>query len=202
MLDKALGAGSDNVDYFGGNFVGGYTLQQAPDEFAALCLLLQRRPIVLYGEIGIASGGSLRFISEHVGFNEAIVIDDGKHARAAEQQTNLAEFRKQLQLFTGDSHTIEAGRFLDNACIGREFDAMFIDGDHTYAGLRQDVNMVLPYCQPSTRIIFHDTIAVPDIGKLVDELVINEGFKLHAHFAANEITELKRTMGIAVCSIA
>lgn len=164
-------AGSDATWMFGGTHDGGYYIQQNPDEFAALlCLLLNRcRPINLYGEIGVAAGGTTRLIHVTLGFNHAILIDDGRHPKHRHTADNLKSLT--FDMMIGDSHGAEVKADLANVMgkwIG--FDVVFIDGDHSYEGVVQDIELVKPYCSPATLLIFHDTVCCPGVKQMWAEM--------------------------------
>jgi predicted O-methyltransferase YrrM len=107
-------SGTDSLAQFENGYTheGGLSLQQNPDEFAALCCFLRLQgPYTTYMEIGTASGGAALLLCREVGFEFAISIDDGRHARAAEQGVNLAAIPR-LRQFIGDSHSRAARAFL------------------------------------------------------------------------------------------
>src|SRR5580692_10982571 len=104
LRERIRAAGTDSLDQFGNGYVheGGLSLQQNPDEFAALCVTLaRRRPIGNYLEIGSASGGSCRFLNEYLQFTHVFSLDDGRHPRAGEQENNFGAIRS-LERFVGD----------------------------------------------------------------------------------------------------
>lgn len=159
LLTRVLAAGTDDKWWFGGAYEreGGLALLQNPDELAALCLLLHRHePRATYLEIGSASGGTARFLQQEVGFGRVLSIDDGRHPRAPEQDANFAAVGT-VTRFVGDSHSPDAEAFLAEHVPARDLDIAFVDGDHSYAGVRQDIALVLPYCRPGALLILHDT---------------------------------------------
>lgn len=63
----------------------------------------------------------------------------------------------------------------DDALSGRLFDFAFIDGDHTYEGVRADYDNYSPFVREGGIIAFHDTIEngsrnEPGVRRLVGEL--------------------------------
>jgi len=160
---KIEAAGSDQKDFFGGTYTGGYCIQQNPDEFAALLTYLWHNhlmgmpPLGVYGEIGSAAGGTLRMIREEVGFDKGIVIDNGVHPN----HKHFADNTKSMLLgtFIGDSHSKEAADFLKANMPDQFFDVIVIDGDHSAEGVIQDIRLVLPYCNEATLIVLHDIVA-------------------------------------------
>lgn len=160
LRNRIRALGTDSLSHFGNGYTheGGLSLQQNPDELASLCVFLrERRPFENYMEIGSASGGTCYVLSKEVGFKNTLSLDDGRHPRAAEQARNFSQVPNVKQ-FIGDSHTEAAVDFLRKNVAGK-LDVSFIDGDHSYEGVWQDVNLTLPFCRPGTLVIFHDTLA-------------------------------------------
>ena len=192
VAEKVKQAGSDSLDVFGGQHQGGYHVQQHPDEFAALvCLLLKRcRMIKLYGEIGVAAGGTTRLLWELVGFDRSVLIDDGNHPKhmyfAAQNVLGLP-----YQFIKGDSHSQYVADTLKNHLSGdAKFDVVFIDGDHSYDGVKQDIELVKPYCDAATLLVFHDTRACDGVKRAFEEF--SDAQRL-AEFVTGE-----KTLGIGV----
>jgi predicted O-methyltransferase YrrM len=154
-------SGTDCLEHFENGYTheGGLSLQQNPDEFAALCRFLKLHgPYATYMEIGSASGGTALVLSREVGFERAISIDDGQHLRAQEQKVNLAAIPGMRQ-FVGDSHSQAARTFLQGVLGGAPIDLAFIDGDHSTEGVWQDIKLALPFCRSGTLLVLHDTRA-------------------------------------------
>jgi predicted O-methyltransferase YrrM len=154
-------SGTDCLEHFENGYTheGGLSLQQNPDEFAALCRFLKLHgPYATYMEIGSASGGTALVLSREVGFERAISIDDGQHLRAQEQKVNLAAIPGMRQ-FVGDSHSPTARTFLQGVLGGAPIDLAFIDGDHSTEGVWQDIKLALPFCRSGTLLVLHDTRA-------------------------------------------
>lgn len=53
---------------------------------------------------------------------------------------------------------------------GSPFDFVFIDGDHTYAGVLRDANGVLPFVADGAYLLFHDSF-LPDVARAVHVFV-------------------------------
>src|SRR5664280_1988073 len=156
--------GTDSLAHFGNGytFEGGLSLQQNPDEFAALCTFLKERgPHRTCVEIGSASGGVCLFLYRRLGFELVVSLDDGRHPRAPEQPANFAQIPGVRQ-YVGDSHAPAAAAFL-KAELDRPIDVAFVDGDHSYEGVMQDIHLVRRFCRPGSLLILHDTIAAPGV---------------------------------------
>lgn len=156
--------GSEDVDIHGGTFNGGYRLQQNPAELAWMIEQLQKiEQFDLYGEIGLGSGGTFRVVAELAKPIGAVVIDDAKQPYSVHVPENLRASGCPCWWIKGDSHCPEvAGQLADEmrTTFPFAFDALLIDGDHSYAGVTQDVELVRPYCRPYTLLFFHDIALV------------------------------------------
>jgi predicted O-methyltransferase YrrM len=197
LRERVRDSGTDSIAHFGNGYTkeGGLFLQQNPDEFAALCALLRRyTPIHNYVEIGSASGGSCRFISEQVGFDRAFCLDNGEHPRAPEQPGNFAHV-KNLTRFVGDSHSSDARRFLATN-LHETADVAFIDGDHSYEGVWADVRLMLAFSRPGTLMIFHDTVACDGVERAWLEVLKRGIAKGVAEYIGEE-----KPLGIGVCVV-
>ncbi len=189
--------GSDHVPSFGGAFNGGYALQQNPREFAGLLTILKRRgSIGLYGEIGVASGGTLRAIQEQIGFTGCILLDDGLHPRANERDANIQGFVENCHLYIGDSHSLEAKAFLQSTLGSEKLDVVMIDGDHSFEGVRADLALLLPYCRPGSLVVFHDTVACSG----VEQVWINAN-RRRVLQPLYEFVAPEKPMGIGVATV-
>ncbi len=193
MIRRVQEAGTDSLSHFGGGYTheGGLYLQQNPEEFAGLALLLQSRGTgARYLEIGTASGGAARFLHDLCGFKSVSCLDDGKHPRAVYQGKLLPPHAER---WLGDSHS-------DDARIALEAppapDVAFIDGDHSYEGVTADIAMVLPRCQAGALIILHDTVVCDGVKRAWRELLASGKARKVAEFIGAE-----RPLGIGVAEV-
>ncbi len=162
-------AGSDNLEVFGGLYEGGYHIQQAPEELARFTLLLAALgPFESSLEIGIASGGTTRFLREHVEIRSTVTIDDGLHPKSVIWQRENRHAVANVTEFRGNSHSTNARQFL--LSLNRTFDLVLIDGDHSAEGVRADWTLVQPFLRRNAVVWFHDIIACPGVRDLWQEL--------------------------------
>jgi predicted O-methyltransferase YrrM len=197
LRDRIRQSGTDSLSHFGNGYTheGGLYLQQNPDEFAALTLFLRERgPHKDYMEIGSASGGACLFLTREVGFKSVMSLDNGEHPRAVAQPEHFGQIENFKQ-FLGDSHSEEARRYLEKNADGK-FDVAFIDGDHSYEGLWQDVQLTLPFCRRGTLMILHDTVACEDVRRGWVQGTREKIFKPLAEFIGTE-----KPLGIGVGEI-
>jgi predicted O-methyltransferase YrrM len=196
LTDAIRAMGADSLPHFQNGYTheGGLALQQHPEEFAALCLFLRsRRPYRRYLEIGTGSGGQCLALFREVGFERGVVLDDGRHPRAAEQEGNLGQI-PHLERFIGDSHSDQAREFLEQRLDG-PLDLAFIDGDHAYEGVLADIELALRFTRPGTQLVLHDTVASPGVEAAWTELLRRSQVE-----ALGEYVGADRPLGIGVAA--
>ena len=153
---------------------GGLRIFQYPNQLAPYLQLLSGLSVQSYMEIGVRWGGNFMLTVEYLKrFNTvsrgvAIDLYESPLARHYCQRTPNMEFHQ----LNSQSSTFR--RFLE----GRTFDAIFIDGDHSYAGVKTDFLSVVG----KARIyIFHDIVSTPcpGVAKFWSELKATEQYETH-----------------------
>lgn len=136
----------------------------------SLCVGINAQSIL---EIGTNDGTStlafLKAAHETGGRVLSIDISDVPHARAILDKLEIAdrwEFRQ------GDSRDVLRSLWEE----GRHFDAILVDGDHTHAGARKDVDWSALLLRDNGLLFFHDSFMfrdgdVPGCGYAVRELL-------------------------------
>jgi hypothetical protein len=110
-------------------------------------LLTQRRPELAL-EIGTADGAALRQIAKHA--NEVHSFDIVRPHLPPDDFPNVT-------FHTGDSHELLPACLAELAGHGRNVDFVLVDGDHSAAGVRRDVEDLLDSTAISdTAILIHD----------------------------------------------
>lgn len=199
LLQQVRISGTDSVEYFGNGFTheGDFCLQQNPEEFAALTAwLASHGPYSTYLEIGSASGGACLFLSQHVTIDRLLSIDDGNHPRATEQDRLLGQVNNLTRCLT-DSHLPAARTFLTDQLGDTKLDVAFIDGDHTYEGVMQDIELTLPFCRPGTVVVLHDIVACEDVRRAWRESLRRRWLDARAEFVGAGY----RPLGIAIGTV-
>jgi predicted O-methyltransferase YrrM len=90
-------------------------------------------------EIGTSAGGTL-YLLTRVSASDALVVSIdlsiAPHTRAL--RARLARRDQRVVSIAGDSHSEETAAELEGLLDGEPLDALFIDGDHSYGGVRAD----------------------------------------------------------------
>ena len=158
--------GSDSLKVVGGKFEGGIHLQQVSDELAPCIHDLKRlenekviKGVKTYLEIGAASGGSAFVFNYFFDLQRMVLIDNNMHPKHNLRPNILKDV--DYQEFIGDSHSDEAVQFVESQGIG--YDILFIDGDHSYEGVKRDAKLYGRFVNYQGFVIFHDTVACKGI---------------------------------------
>lgn len=148
---------------------------QHVDELTEFTRLLQASPPRLALEIGTAQGGVFWLLCR-VATADATLISldlppDERHSGGERAAIDLPAMKKAgqtIHVVHGSSH--DAGTFdrVVELLEGRKLDLLFIDGDHTYDGVKSDYEMYASLVRPGGTIAFHDIVPTPWPGCQVD----------------------------------
>jgi predicted O-methyltransferase YrrM len=147
---------------------------QLRDEIKTLASLVQEKQPQSVLEIGTAKGGSFYIWSRYLDSVEELVSLDLPGGRFGggytEQKTKL--FRKfapskQMHFVRDDSHQPDTYSKVSEHVEDR-FDFLFIDGDHTYEGVKQDFEMYSQLVSDGGIIALHDIVSHPDNKDVVE----------------------------------
>ncbi len=146
---------------------------QSRKEFTSLLgEISQQQPSTVL-EIGTASGGTLFMYSRVASADATIVSVDlpgGSFGGGySESRIKLYEAfalpNQNLHLIRADSHLQETFDIVGKCFENRSIDFIFIDGDHTYEGVRSDFEMYSKLVSKNGYIAFHDTVYAPGVKK-------------------------------------
>jgi predicted O-methyltransferase YrrM len=108
-------------------------------------------------EIGTSAAGTL-FLLTRVAAGDATIVsvdlEIAPHLAAARRR--FGRGRQRVVSIAGDSHAEETRDRVQAAVSGRPLDALFIDGDHTYEGVKRDWELYAPLVRPGGVIGLHD----------------------------------------------
>jgi predicted O-methyltransferase YrrM len=120
-------------------------------------------------EIGTAQGGTLGAFCE-IAADDALVVsidlpggdrdDESEDDKYGARDTDrMAEYRlpgQRIEFIQADSHHQATYEALSRILAGRLVDLLFIDGDHSYEGVKTDFELYLPLVAPTGVIGLHD----------------------------------------------
>ena len=120
-------------------------------------------------EIGAAGGGTL-FLFSYIADPEAIVISvdlpGGPFGGGCPEWKiplfkGFAKSGQKIELLRADSHDPKTLEKIKEILGERSLDFLFIDGDHTYGGVKRDFEMYSPLVRKGGIIAFHDIMEHP-----------------------------------------
>ncbi len=131
-------------------------LNQRRSEWTRLMrLLLDRGFPKRIIEIGTGRGGSGYFWSRLSGPGECVVsVDIEPEARDYVAIYNRPE--SSVNCVTGSSFAGETVKQVRQLLGEEPVDLLYIDGDHTYDGVKRDFETYRQFCGPRTLVVFHD----------------------------------------------
>ena len=127
-------------------------------------------------EIGVRWGAStsafLLGLEEHKGNLFSIDIEPGCW--------NLFAGHPQWTFLAANSHKPDEmiSSFIDIETKHPGFSILFIDGDHEYEGVKQDLEMYVPLVKPGGKILMHDVCepTLPGVRRAMDEFLETKGW--------------------------
>ena len=140
-------------------------------EFVSLLRLLKRRKLKTIVEIGTAQGGTL-YTWCKIATSDALIISidlPGGPFGGGYTLNDIKKFRKhrrknqKLHFLRKDSHKQETKNKLLEILDGRKIDFLFIDGDHSYRGVKKDFQQYSPLVKQRGLIVLHDILRHPKV---------------------------------------
>jgi cephalosporin hydroxylase len=165
-------------------------------------IVAEQRPSAAL-EIGSFRGGTLFVLAQLAHLHATVISVDlpmsgfGKMCRWAQTPLfhRFARSGQTLHLLRADSHQQETLVRVSQLLNGRRLSLLFIDGDHTYTGVRADFEMYSLLVRPGGIVAFHDIAPQPypnEVGRLWKELKTRYRHQEIVHSTA------KDAMGIGV----
>ncbi len=97
-------------------------------------------------EIGRKHGGSTAIMAAALDKGMLYSVDIVEHP---ESKQNTKTWHDKIKFVTANSKTVEWTTFVD---------LLFIDGDHSYEGVKNDVTRFTPFLRENGILIFHDVV--------------------------------------------
>jgi cephalosporin hydroxylase len=113
-------------------------------------------------EIGSRYGGTLYCWSQ-IATSDAFILSLDWHRKDQEEEMKrLLSTRvlptQDFHCVWGDSHSISVKEAVGSALQDRSVDLLFIDGDHSYDGVKEDFLTYSKYVRSGGCILFHDIV--------------------------------------------
>lgn len=121
-------------------------------------------------EIGTGAGGMFYALAQLAHADATLVSIDlpgggygGGHSNVIDPVLrSFGGARQRIELIRDRSFHYSTRRDLERILDGKAIDLLFIDGDHSYGGVRADFEMYAPLCAPGGVIALHDISVTPE----------------------------------------
>ncbi len=126
-----------------------------------LSIIEERRPKIVL-EIGTSFGGVLFLLCKTIPEDSIIIsldlpgVDGGYPEWRKRLYNEFISNKQSLHLIKADSHDESSVKQIENVLHGKKVDFLFIDGDHTYDGVKRDFLMYRHLVGSIGIIAFHD----------------------------------------------
>lgn len=159
----------DLIDFIfnkSGNFI---KPMQIKEELKSLLLFLENKKINNALEIGTARGGTL-FSFSRISSNSAKLVSidlpkgdfgDGYSILKIPLFKFFGKQKQKIYLIRNDSHKKTTFKKVKKNFSNKKVDFLFIDGDHSYKGVKEDFNMYKFLVKKGGFICFHDIVSGP-----------------------------------------
>ncbi|MCX5714987.1 MAG: class I SAM-dependent methyltransferase [Candidatus Omnitrophica bacterium] len=146
---------------------------QVRDEILDFSKMLEKEKPRSILEIGTAGGGSMFLFLQAASDDACLITIDlpggsfgGGYPRWRVVLYKLfARYKQRIYLIRGDSHSLTTFQRVKRFLAGRMVDVLFIDGDHSYEGVKNDFELYRSLVKKGGIIAFHDI--VPGLPALV-----------------------------------
>lgn len=151
-----------------------YNLIQHPTEYLNFCEFYRELKCRNILEIGSYFGGNfyvLCKLSDPIGLKIAIDCPDYQNKdvqiKLYSSYLRMKTFGENVHVLNTDSHFDETRNRVSDILQNQKLDFIFIDGDHSYEGVKKDFEMYSPFINPGGYIAFHDINQIdhPDSNK-------------------------------------
>lgn len=190
-LDELLNY-SEAFDYFGIKLWPG----QNRFEILSLLKILKKRNLKTILEIGTAGGGTMFLFSRIASPNATLISIDNDYSWRKTFIKSFATKRQDIILVEMNSHQKPTRNRIKHILRGKKIDFLFIDGDHSYDGVKDDFSMYSGFVKQGGIIAFHDILLEDTVGKFYQE--IKDNFK-HIEIIDNRVKnsrEVKKGIGV------
>jgi predicted O-methyltransferase YrrM len=140
---------------------------QVPWELASFATVARKINPKAFLEIGTHTGGAFFVLCQGCTPDALVISMDLPGAGEVYGRTPpyreflVRSMKRPSQRYSrilGDSHSTEAFEKLKRVLSGKSIDLLFIDGDHSYEGVRTDFEMYSAFVRPGGLIGFHDIV--------------------------------------------
>lgn len=134
-------------------------LQKTAEILKLVEIIKHMKPMTIC-EIGAAGCGTTFLLAQAVAKEATIIALDLAFDPARKAALETFAFPGQrLLCLEADSHRPETARLVAETLAGRSLDVLYIDGDHSYDGVKRDFELYRHLVSSNGMIVFHDIVS-------------------------------------------
>lgn len=112
-------------------------------------------------EIGAAGGGTTFLLAQAAAPDATVITLDLAFTVSRQRAVgSMGREGQKIICLQGDSQSLESVRRVADYLAGQPLDVLYLDGDHSYEGVKSDFDLYSPLVRAGGLIVFHDI--VPD----------------------------------------
>jgi len=139
---------------------------QNKSEIIEVLRIIEKNPPKTVLEIGTANGGTFFLLSRMANENALIVSVDlpggkfggGYPSWKEKVYKSFAKGKQRIELLRANSHELQTFNKVKEIFGQHKIEFMFLDGDHTYEGVKQDMEMYKELLADEALVMFHDVV--------------------------------------------
>ncbi|HCY58651.1 MAG TPA: methyltransferase [Opitutae bacterium] len=194
------------LQYRGKGYYNTLDLKQNFREILGLVQVLEQYPLKRICEIGTNKGGTLFIWCQLAAINAKIISIDlpggafggGYTKRSIPFFESFCKDSQELTCLRLNSHDSATRDRLENVLEGDLLDFLFIDGDHSYEGVKSDFTIYSKLVRPGGIIGFHDIIERPEHPSIEVHRFWEELKKHYRHHEFIDSSGQSRKIGIGI----
>ena len=178
--------------------------KQVISEIQVLYTMVRKLEPKRIGEIGTFRGGTFYLWCKAARSEATLISIDlpGGPFGGGYSQSRISFYERfsqpgqTLHFLQADSHSEGTSRMVEEILAGNFLDFLFVDGDHTYTGVRRDFELYKPLVRQGGIVAFHDILPRHD----VPEIEVHKFWgEIKPHYRCQEIIASDRPrIGIGV----
>jgi predicted O-methyltransferase YrrM len=165
-------------------------------EILSLLRMLKKRNLNTILEIGTAGGGTMFLFSRIASHDATLISIDNNYGWRKTFIKSFATKRQNIILVEMNSHQKQTKNKIKHILKDKKLDFLFIDGDHSYNGVKDDFSMYAGFVKHGGIIVLHDILLEDTVGKFYQE--IKNNFK-HTEIIDKRVKssrEVKKGIGV------
>ena len=163
-LDELLNY-SEAFDYFGIKLWPG----QNRFEILTLLKILKKQNLKVLLEIGTAGGGTMFLFSRIASPVATVMSIDNNYGWRKNLIQSFVTKKQKVVLLEMNSHQNNTRNTVKRILKNNKLDFLFIDGDHSYNGVKKDFSMYSRFVKKGGIIAIHDILLDNTVGKFYQE---------------------------------